>query len=117
MEENKHVGPIAAYKYIIETDTQRIIGMVPGSTTFSTLKINTRGVKHCKLKIAAVNIAGVGKYSPEIEVHVSRVKEQASKHKSEKLDTGKEPKTGKEKHSEGNLQWIHEKEHVSLCEI
>ena len=65
------IAPIIVYQYMIRTSVQAIIGMVSANTTFHTARIMAKNGKLCKLRIAAVNVAGVGIYSPEQSVLVS----------------------------------------------
>ena len=65
------VAPIIVYQYMIRTSVQVFIGMVSANTTFHTARIIATNAKPCKLRIAAVNVAGVGIYSPEQSILIS----------------------------------------------
>ena len=81
LKSMRQVTPVIVYKYMIRTSTQAIIGMVSANTTFHTADIIATNAKLCKLRIAAVNVAGVGMYSPEQSVLISH----SSVHGYEKL--------------------------------
>ena len=65
LETGPQVAPIIVYQYIIRTSVTTIIGMVSADKTFHSARIIAANSKLFTLRIAAVNVAGVGIYSPE----------------------------------------------------
>ena len=108
-------GPITAYKYMIHTDMQTIIGMVLANETICTVNINTQKLKRCTLKIAAVNVAGVGEYSPEIETVVPLSRASFHRKKSKKIAQFSEKQTKEESQFKGKQFFAKLYEQLHLC--
>ena len=62
--------PILGYQYIISTSTGVFSGKTPCDKTYDSILIPEGDQKILSIAVAGINLAGVGKYSPPVEISI-----------------------------------------------
>ena len=75
LECMKQNGPIIGYEYRLETEFETFIGRVGPEETSYTAVFKKHTV--AKFSVAAVNIVGMGDYSPNIKFRIRNVSKKA----------------------------------------